>query len=326
MRSLFTLGFGLALGLIAVSGAAHAQSYPSQPIRFINGLAPGGATDVVFRTLAESLKDQFGQSVVNDNKPGANGLIAMEQVAQSKPDGYTFMVISSTVASGLLTMKDKGAVDIFDRLDFVVPVAGGPSTVIAAVKSMPDTFKEFVAKAKAAPGSIRYASSGAGAGPHLEMVLLSKRAGIEMVHLPQKGAGAMLPALANGDAHVGMITMASIAGQVKSGDLKVLAVLAPKRLKNIPDVPTLTELGYPEFETRPLWHAMLAPKGTPEPIMQTMFDAVQKALVSDRMKELYERTEVWPLPLKTRPEAMSWSKTSLDSFKKLIGEVGIDPK
>lgn len=316
----------LLFGLVAASSAVLAQAYPSQPIRFVNGLAPGGATDVVFRTLAESLKDQFGQSVVNENKPGANGLIALEQVAQSKPDGYTFMVISSTVASGLLTMKEKGAVDIFERLDFVVPVAGGPSTVIAAVKSMPDTFKEFVAKAKAAPGSVRYASSGAGAGPHLEMVLLSKRAGIEMVHLPQKGAGAMLPALANGDAHVGMITMASIAGQVKSGELKVLAVLAPQRLKNWPNIPTLTELGYPEFETRPLWHAMLAPKGTPEPIMQTMFDAVQKALVSDRMKELYERTEVWPLPIKTRADAMAWSKTSLVSFKKLIDEVGADPK
>ncbi len=322
MRRLLNLGIGLAFGLVVASASAHAQTYPSQPIRFINGLAPGGATDVVFRTIAESLRESLGQSVVNENKPGANGLIALEQVAQSKPDGYTFMVISSTVASGLLTMKDKGAVDIFERLAFVAPVAGGPATVIAAVKSMPDTFKEFVAKAKAAPGTMRYASSGAGAGPHLEMVLLSKRAGIEMVHLPQKGAGAMLPALANGDAHVGMITMASIAGQVKSGELKALAVLAPQRLKNWPNVPTLTELGYPEFETRPLWHAMLAPKGTPEPIMQQMFDAVQKALVTDRMKELYQRTELWPLPLKSRAESVAWSKTSLDSFKKLIAEVG----
>ena len=318
--------FVFLIGLMAASASALAQAYPSQPIRFINGLAPGGATDVVFRTVAESLRDVLGQSVINENKPGANGLIALEQVSQAKPDGYTFMVVASTVASGMLTMKDKGAVDINEKLDLVAPVAGGPRTVIAAVKSMPDTFLEFVAKAKAAPGSIRYASSGAGAGPHLEMVLLAKRAGIEMVHLPQKGGGAIVPALANGDAHLGMITMASIAGQVKGGDLKVLAVLSNSRLKNLPDVPTLTELGYPEFATRPLWHAMFAPKGTPEPIMQVMFDAIQKAIASDRMKELYERTEIWPQPLKTRAEAVAWSKTSLDAFKTLIAEVGIDPK
>ena len=198
--------------------------------------------------------------------------------------------------------------------------------MIAAVKELPAAnFQEFVSHAKANPGKVRYASSGAQTGPHFDMVMLSKRAGVELVHLPQKGAGGILTALGNRDAHIGMITMATIAGQVKGGDLKVLATASPVRLKNLPDVPTLTELGFPDVGNL-LWHALYAPVGTPPEVLDTMFNAIQKALKSERMTELYQRTELAPKELKSRAEAQAWAVTNLDSFKKVIAEVGADAK
>jgi len=316
----------LTLCAAFASTAASAQQYPNQPIRFVNGFAAGGATDVTFRTLSEELRTILGQAVVNENKPGANGLIAMEEVSKAKPDGYTFLILNSSGSSAMLLMKDKTNLEIDKKFVVVSPATVGPPTVIAAVKELPAaTFPELVSYAKANPGKVRYASSGAQTGPHLDMVVLSKRAGVDMVHLPQKGAGGILTALSNRDGHIGMITMATIAGQVKGGDLKVLATANPTRLKNLPDVPTLTELGYPGVGNL-LWHALYAPIGTPPEVLDTMFNAIQKGLQSDRMKDLYERTELAPKVLKTRAEAEEWAKTNLDDFKKVIAEVGADAK
>ncbi len=315
----------LAFGALLAATSAIAQPYPSQPIRFVNGFAAGGATDVAFRTLAEDLRIILGQSVINENKAGANGRIAQEEVARAKPDGYTFLVHNSSAASAAILTKDKSGFDPEKMFVVVSPATGGPWGVLAAVKELPAaTFQEFVAYAKANPNKLRYASSGALTGPHFDMVLLMKRAGIELVHLPQRGAGGTLTALNNRDAHVGTATMATLTAQVQSGDLKVLAALGPQRVQSLPEVPTLPELGFPTGN--PLWHALYAPLGTPQPILDTMFNAIQKALKSERMQELYKRSEMWPIELKSHAEAQEWSRTSLDNFRKVIAEVGENPK
>lgn len=317
---------GLAVWALLAASAAEAQQYPSAPIRFINGFAAGGATDLTFRTLGEELRIILGQSIINENKPGANGLIAQEEVAKAKPDGYTFLVHNSSAASAALLMKEKTGLDPEKRFVVVSPATAGPPGVIAVVKELPvASFKEFVAHAKANPGKVRYASSGALTGPHFALVQLSRRAGIEMVHLPQKGAGGVLTALNNRDAHLGSATMATIAGQVKSGDLKPLAVMNPTRLRSLPDVPTLTELGYPD-EINLLWHALYAPLDTPPVVLDIMFNAIQKALKSERMKELYQRVELTPLEMKSRADAQAWASSNLDGFKRVIAEVGTDIK
>lgn len=316
----------IAVACWLLSGAASAQHYPNQPIRFVNGFAAGGATDVTFRTLSEDLRQLLGVSIINENKPGANGLIAQEEVSKAKPDGYTFLVHNSSAASAAMLMKDKTGFDPEQKFVVVSPATFGPPGVIAVVKELPvSTFQEFVAYCKANPSKVRFASSGAQTGPHYAMVQLSRRAGIEMVHLPQKGAGAVLTALNNRDAHLGSVTMATIAGQVRSGDLKVLAVMNPTRLKNLPAVPTLTELGYPD-DVNLLWHALYAPLGTPEPVLEIMFNAIQKGLRSERMKELYERVELTPATMASRAEARAWAASSLDGFKRVVDEVGRDIK
>lgn len=324
MRRFIALAVSAASALLAAQPAS-AQQYPSQPIRFINGFAAGGATDVAFRTLSEDLRVILGQSVINENKAGANGRIAQEEVARAKPDGYTFLVHNSSAASAALLSKDKSGFDPEKMLVVVSPATGGPWGVLAAVKELPaNTFQEFVAHAKANPGKLRYASSGAQTGPHFDMVMLMRRAGIDLIHLPQRGAGAVLTALNNRDAHVGMATMATLQAQVQGGDLKVLAALGTQRVATLPNVPTLPELGFPTGN--PLWHALYAPLGTPQPILDTMFNAIQKSLKSERMIELYKRTEMWPIELKTHADAMAWSSTALDGFKKVIAEVGENPK
>lgn len=318
----------LTVFALLATTAAQAQQYPSGPIRIIVGFAPGGATDVTFRSIAEDLRANLGQVVIIENKAGASGLIAIEDVLKSKPDGYTLLGHNSTSGSAMLVMreKDKTALDTDKRLVVVAPVTAGPPTVIAAVKELPAaTIPELVAHAKANPGKVRYASSGAQGGPHLDMVMLSKRAGIDMIHLPQRGAGGILTALSNRDAHIGMITMATIAGQVQAGDLKVLAVASSSRLKNLPNVPTLIEAGFPDVGNL-LWHALYAHADTPPAVIEAVFNAVQKSLTSERMQEVYRRTELAPLAMKSHADAVAWGKTNLESFKRVIAEVGTDAK
>lgn len=328
MQRLLRFAQMAACALLCTTAQATAQQYPTGPIRIVIGFAPGGATDVVFRVLAEELRTVLGQPVLVENKAGASGLIALEDVLQAKPDGHTLLGHNSTSGSALLVMKekDKNALDPEKRLTVVSPVAAGPPTVIAAVKELPAAnVADLIAHAKANPGKVRFASSGAQGGPHLDMVMLSKRAGIEMVHLPQRGAGGILTALSNRDAHIGMVTMATISGQVQNGDLKVLAVASPTRLNNLLNVPTLKEAGFPDVGNL-LWHAFYAHSETPPAVIDTIFKATQKALKSERMQDLYKRTELAPLEMRDRAAALTWATSNLDTFKRVIAEVGTDAK
>lgn len=318
-------GLGAAAGGLALPAGAQG-AWPSQPIRIVNGLAPGGATDIIMRTMAEDLRSILGQAIVIENKAGANGQIAMEDVIRAKPDGYTLMVVASTVASSAVIRRDKIGFDMDQKLTIVSPIGDGPPTLLCAVKELPvNNIKELVEYGKANPGKLRYASPGAQTGPHLDMYYFGKRAGIQMVHLPQKGGGGIVSALSNRDANVALINTAAIATQVKSGDVKPLATLAQKRLSIYPDVPTLAEFGYGDVGTG-LWHAVYAPADVPGEIQDKIFAAIQQAMKGERMIELYKKSEADPVPLKNRAESAAWLKTNMERFIKLINEVGAEAK
>lgn len=319
--------YGLSASAAAWAAPVYAQSaYPSQPIRIVNGFPAGGATDIIMRTMAEDLRTILGQAVVIENKGGANGQIAMEEVARARPDGYTLFLSNSSGASSNIIRKDKLSFDPDKMFTVISPIGDGPPTLLCVVKDLPvKDFKELLEYGRANPGKLRYASPGAQTGPHLDMFYMGKRTNMQMVHLPQKGGGGIVTALSNRDANLALINTAAIATQVKNGDVRPIATLSRKRLAIYPDLPTLAELGYDDVGSG-LWHVLWAPAEVPPEILDKLFNAVQEAMKSERMKDLYKRTETDPVLLKSRAESATWFNTNIERFVKLINAVGAEAK
>src|SRR5689334_11421908 len=252
---------------LALPGAAVAQDkYPSKPVRVLVPYAPGGATDIITRVVGEQLRQSLGQAFVVENKAGAFGILAIEEMAKSKPDGYTLMVGNvSTNAITPVLYKDKFKIDFEKDVVAVDRIATLPSFFIVTAKDFaPKTLAEFVDYAKKNPGKVRYNSAGIGSFPHFDMEIFARRAGIDIVHIPVKaGAAGMINDLVNGDVQAAFINVATTAAMVKAGQLKPLAVVSEKRLAEYPDVPTMAEAGYSGVGTLH-WQSMLAPAGTPK--------------------------------------------------------------
>jgi tripartite-type tricarboxylate transporter receptor subunit TctC len=274
-----------ALALSLIASPAFTQQYPSKPIRLVVPFAPGGGTDIVARTVAQKLTESLGQTVVVDNRAGANGIIGTDLAAKSKPDGYTLLItiashsINATLYPKLPydTNADLAPVSLLAEYPFVITVH--PSVPAATVK-------QFIAFAKARPNQLSYASSGNGSGPHLGMELFKTMAGIEMVHVPYKGAGAAMIDHVSGQVAVFLNNFLAGMPTIKAGKLRPLAVTSPQRSQVMRDLPTVIEAGVPGFSVTG-WYGMLVPAGTPAPIINTLHDAVVKALtakdVSDRL-------------------------------------------
>lgn len=303
----------LALALSATSASAE-DKWPSQPIRIINAFAAGGATDITLRTAAEELREILGVNVIVENKPGANGIIAMEEVSRKPADGYTLLGGPSSMSSGLLTMKQKLSFNFDDKFTIVSPVGEGPPSLILVRKELGlKDWKSFLAYSKANPGKIRYASPGALTGPHIDMLILAHRLGVDWVHLPQKGGGGIMKALSNADANMALLNVAVASPLIKSGDVFPVATSYTKRLKNYPDSPTFQEVGV-EGASNTLWHAIWAPAGTPPDVMDKLFAAIQKAMKGERMKELFAKSEMWGPELNSVGESKAWFNTAMKGF------------
>jgi tripartite-type tricarboxylate transporter receptor subunit TctC len=312
----------LALLALAVSaGAALAQDkFPSQPIRIINAFAPGGATDITLRTAAEELRDILGVNVVVENKAGANGIIAMEDVSRRPPDGYTLLGGPSSMTSALLAMKEKLSFKFEDNFTIISPVGEGPPSMILVRKELGiKDWTSLIAYSKANPGKIRYASPGALTGPHFDMLLVADRVKVEWLHLPQRGGGGILKALTNGDANIGLLNVAVAAPLLKSGEVVPVATTFKQRIKNYPDVPTLEEVGVKDVGNT-LWHAVWAPAATPQPVMKTLFDGIQKAMKGPRMLALFERSEMWGPELKSVDASKAWYDEAMKGFIRTADE------
>ena len=256
----------LALAALALlAPGAWAQPYPSHPVRMVVPFAPGGATDIIGRLVAQKLADRLGQSVVVENKPGAGTTIGNAEVAKAKPDGYTFLfaptpfVISQVVYPTLPydPQKDFAPVSLLAVSPFILVVnAAFPAK----------TTSELVAIAKAKPGTVSFASAGNGTVPHLAGELFKLRAGVDIVHVPYKGGGPAIVDLVSGQVPMMFATPIEVSAHVQSGRLRVLGTTSLARLAAMPDVPTLSESGYPDFEVLSFF-GVLAPAGTPPEIV-----------------------------------------------------------
>lgn len=273
--------------LLAVALPAAAQDpYPSRPVRMLVPYAPGGATDIIARIVGAKLTESLGQSFIVENRPGANGNLALEATAKAAPDGYTLLVgnvstnaINENIYAGQLTIRPShdlaGVTKLVEIPHIVVANAGFPANSIA----------ELIALAKKEPGKINFASVGMGSYPHLDMERLMKAAGIQLTHVPYKGgAGQAIPAMIAGEVQVAFFNMASLLPHIKSGRLKALAAVPAQRLPELPDVPTLAEQGYSGIGTN-AWQGLFAPAATPKPVVDKLYAAVAAALNKPAEKE-----------------------------------------
>ena len=315
-RALFAL---VALAASACASLAQ-EKFPSQPIRIINAFAAGGATDITLRTAAAELRDILGVNVIVENKPGANGIIAMEDVARKRADGYTLLGGPSSMTSGLLSMKQRLSFKFEDKFTIISPVGEGPPSMILVRKELGiKDWKSLVAYSKANPGKVRYASPGALTGPHFDMVLVADRAKVDWLHLPQKGGGGILKALTNADANIALLNVAVGAPLMKAGDVFPVVTTFKSRIKAYPDVPTLEEVGIKDVGNT-LWHAVWAPAGTPPATMKILFEAIQKAMTGPRMQALFTRAEMWGPELKSVEASQAWYEQAMQSFIRTANE------
>jgi len=303
---------------------AAAQGYPTKPIRFVVPFAPGGTTDILARMIAQRLAEPIGQSVVVDNRPGANGAVGSELVAKSPPDGHTLIMGylgSLAIAPNLYAKLPYDAVRDFAP----ITLAASTTQAIVSHPSLPArNARELLVLARARPGQITYASAGIGSPSHLAGELLKAMAKIDMVHVPYKGSGAALADLLGGHVALSFGGLAAAAPQVKAGRLRVIAVANAKRSNAMPDVQTVAEAGLPGYEV-PSWFGVLAPAGTPREVISRLHAEITKIMQSADVKERLaaDGAEV----VANTPEQFSaYIRAEITKWGKVIREAGIRPE
>lgn len=308
------------LGLMTVMTPVSAQNYPTDPIKFVVPFKAGGGTDVVARIVAEHMTKELGQPVVVDNKPGANGIVGTKAGATANPDGYTLtFVLQATMALNPSLYK---ATNYDPENDFaaISQLASVPYVVVANPGLGVKTVEDLVAMAKAKPGEIDFASGASAA--YLASLLFQKTMGIEMTHIPYPGSGPALTDVMGGRVNIMLSSPVSVLPHINSGKLVPLAVTSPQRVPSLPDVPTIAELGFPEFEVSG-WYGMSAPKGTPKEVLNRLNESVQKALADEKVQASFAGVGVG-VQGSTPEEFQALIASEGKRWSELIKEAGIE--
>ena len=269
---------------IGAGAAAPAKdtAYPTKPVRMLVGFAPGGGSDTLGRLIGQKLSETFAQPIVIDNRPGANGVIAMELTSRAPADGYTLMVISgSSVVSA--TLVTKVAFDI-NKVFAPVSLLAMQPYVLLVPQSLPvNSVKELIGYAKASPGKLNYGSSGHGSSAHLGMELFKQMANVDMIHVPYKGIGPAIVDLMSGRVQLLFGSAVSAGNAGKTGKVKALAVTSARRAKSLPDLPTIAESGVPNFDLSG-WYGVVAPAGTPQDVIAKLNQEIARVLGSPEVQ------------------------------------------
>jgi tripartite-type tricarboxylate transporter receptor subunit TctC len=281
---IFSIATFVLLGLALANGAASAQVYPTKPIRFVVPFAPGGSTDTLARVLALKLSDALGQQVVVDNRSGANGNIGMEIVAKAPADGHTILLGYIANVAIAPSLYEKLPFDPVKDYEPVTLIATSPNVLVAHPSVAAKNLKELIALAKAQPGKLNYASASIASVGHLTGELLNELAGIKMTHVAYKGSGQAVTDLLGGHIQLMFSGFSSTLPHIKSGKLRALAQTGEKRSAALPDVPTIAESGFPNFEAT-AWYGVHAPAKTPKAIVNRLNAEIVKALKLPDVKE-----------------------------------------
>jgi len=280
--------------LCLFAGIAHAQPYPSKPVRLIIPFPPGGSNDIVGRMVATQLGERLGQSVIADNRGGAGGTIGTDMAAKSAPDGYTLLLISVAHAFNPAMYK-KLPYDPEKSFAPIGLVAAGPVALMVNPSVPAHSVKELIDLIKANPGKLNYATAGIGSFQHLASELFKLQTGVDMVHVPYKGGGPAMMDTIGGQAQINMASLIQVIPHVKSGKLRLLATSGAKRSALFPDVPTVAET-VPGFEAS-TWQGIGAPKGTPAEIVDKLNKEINAALADPKIKDRLDNLGSIPTPL-----------------------------
>lgn len=324
MRRWIAVGYAALAVLLAQSVGADAQSYPNRPITLVIPFAPGGSTSIVGRTIADKMSELLGEKIIIDNRPGAGGTIGTKAVAKSDPDGYTIMLgYTGTLAIGPSLYKNAG----YDpRKDFapIGLIGNAPNSLVVHPSFDVKTVAELIAYAKANPGKVNFGSAGAGTVSHITGEYFARAAGITLVHIPYKGTGPALVDLLGGHIPMAFAPIPATHANVSSGLLRALAVTSPKRTALLPDVPTIAEAGLPGFNAS-LYYGLVAPAGTPRPIVDRLNKELRAALDSDEVKKRLIQDGTDPTP-GTPEEYAAFIDEDETRWSKLVRTSGVEPE
>src|SRR4051812_42474605 len=288
-----------AAGAMARPAVSQARAYPNRPITLIVPFPAGGSVDISARAISDKLGRLLGQPVVIDNKAGAGGAIGTGIGAKAAPDGYTLVVTSQSTHVVNPAVSNSLPYDAVNDFSYITLIDRLPNVLVASAKLPVKNFAEFVRYAKANPGKLNYASSGNGSVAHLSMELLKAKLGLFITHIPYRGSGPALTDLLSGQVQLTWNNLSSNLGILQNGSLRALAVAAPLRVPQLPDVPTFDELKLPDLNLTS-WTGLAAPAKTPEPIIQTLYDAMRSILRDKDTPEVWRKRGAM-LPENVRP-------------------------
>lgn len=281
---------------IVAAGTARAQgAFPTQPIRMVLPQPPGSANDAVARIIAEPMSRALGQPVVVDNRPGANGTVAINFLKQQRPDGYTLLLPGVSQLSFNPHLYPNLPYDVTRDFTYVAPVTDAPFILFASRRSGITSVAELLDRARAEPGRITFASAGIGNSTHLSVEMIADRSGVRFTHVPYPGTGQALTSVISGETDIGIVVLGVALGQVRSGLVTPLALVAERRLPVLPDLPTQREAGI-DAPVMPGWFALLGPAGIPAPVVATLNAAVQTALADETVRRRLADAQLVPWP------------------------------
>ena len=315
----------LALGMTAASAQ---DKYPSRTVKILVPYAPGGATDITARIVGDQLQKITGQPFVVINKPGAFGLLAIDEMAKAAPDGYTLMIGNVTTnAITPIIYKSKLNFDYSKKVTAVTNLVDVPAfLLVTTANDFPvKTVPELIAYAKKNPGKIKYGTVGNGSYPHYDMAYFAKRAGdLDMSALPNKnGASGVSQDMLRGDVQAAFLNVGSAAGMVKAGKFRALAMVNHTRLADYSDIPTMKEVGYPDVGTI-AWNGLFAPAATPKPVLDALYTIVAKAIASPEVQEKFKKQNYNIVPSKSVADAQSWLAGEIKHWETVTSAVKIE--
>ena len=308
--------------LLCVCVAVSAQPYPNKPIKVVVGYSAGGAVDAVARAVGQALSTSLGQPLVVENKPGAGTNIAVKSVIAAEPDGYTLMMAANALAANM-ALYQPAPFDAEKDLVAVSLVGRVPVVIAANMQAPYANIAKLIEAAKAKPGSIAFGSPGNGSTPHMAIEFFERAAGITLQHVPYRGGAQALTDVIGGQLPLVALNALEVQPHVKSGKLKVLAVLSPKRSVIFPEVPTIAESGFPGFEAS-VWYGLVAPAATPKPVVDKLHAEVQKALQTQEVRDRMTAVggEVLPGPADMFTQLI---KSERQRYERLVREANIKP-
>ncbi len=327
MRTFLATAVALcATGLIAATtnlaaSDARAQAYPDQPIRLVVPYAAGGGTDAVARAIAQGMVEPLGQQVVVENNGTAGGNLATQQASRAEPDGYTVLMANQGPMTVNPHLFKNVKIDPLTAFDPVTLVAQAPLVVVVPEESSFTSLQMLIDQAKSNPGGLTYGSAGNGSASHLATLLLAQTAGLDMVHVPYKGAGPAITDLIGGRLDFMITTLPSIVGFIQSGKAKPLAVTTPARTKRLPDVPTIAESGFPDYQAA-AWYGFVVPKGTPPEVIAKLREATVAGVTKPDVQRTLEFEGAEPV-LNTPEEFAAFMQRESKRWAELIQTTGL---